>query len=129
MPATRSMCAFQTIVYARACGQAVRYAIVACTGLNVGTLALKDSIGRLTRGMEADIIAVDGDPAAKCERPRPALARPFGSWRPSGTKRSTADIQGRFGRLNRQPTVVRLAKSGNSVEIVDGCSHQPANGG
>jgi hypothetical protein len=116
-------------VYARACGQAVRYAIVVCTALNVGTLALKDGIGRLTRGMEADIIAVDGDPAAKCERPRPALARPFGSSRPSGTKRSTADIQGRFGRLNRQPTSVRLAKSGNSVEIVVGCSHQPANGG
>ena len=115
-------------VYARACGQVVRDAIVAFTALNVGALALKAASAG-SRAAGGDIIAVDGDPAAKSERPRPALVRPFGSWRSSGTKRSTADIQGRLGRLNRQPTVVRLAKSGNSVEIVDGCSHQPPNGG
>jgi N-acetylglucosamine-6-phosphate deacetylase len=49
-------------VYA-ACKQAVRMP----SSPSPRSLALKGSIGRLTRGTEADIIAADGDPTAKLE--------------------------------------------------------------
>jgi len=45
-------------------GQAPMDAIVAATSLNANVLALQDRIGTLAPGMEADLIAVDGDPLA-----------------------------------------------------------------
>ena len=43
-------------------GQAAMDAITAVTALNAGALGLGDRIGALAPGMEADLIAVDGDP-------------------------------------------------------------------
>jgi imidazolonepropionase-like amidohydrolase len=43
-------------------GQPAMDAIVAVTSLNAEALDLKDRIGALAPGMEADLIAVDGDP-------------------------------------------------------------------
>jgi imidazolonepropionase-like amidohydrolase len=43
-------------------GQPAMDAIVAATSLNAEALALQDRIGSLAPGMEADLIAVDGDP-------------------------------------------------------------------
>ncbi len=43
-------------------GQPAMDAIIAATSLNAEALGLKDRIGALAPGMEADIIAVDGDP-------------------------------------------------------------------
>jgi imidazolonepropionase-like amidohydrolase len=43
-------------------GQPAMDAIVAVTSLNAEALGLKDRIGALAPGMEADLIAVDGDP-------------------------------------------------------------------
>ncbi len=43
-------------------GEAPMHAIVAATSLNAGALGLADRIGAIAPGLEADIIAVDGDP-------------------------------------------------------------------
>jgi len=43
-------------------GQAAMDAIIGATSLNAEALGLKDRIGSLAAGMEADLIAVDGDP-------------------------------------------------------------------
>ena len=43
-------------------GQPAMEAIVAATSLNAAALRLNDQIGSLAAGMEADLIAVDGDP-------------------------------------------------------------------
>jgi imidazolonepropionase-like amidohydrolase len=43
-------------------GQPAMEAIVAATSLNAAALGLQDRIGSLAPGMEADLIAVDGDP-------------------------------------------------------------------
>ena len=43
-------------------GQAAMDAIVAATSLNAESLGMKDRIGAIAPGMEADLIAVDGDP-------------------------------------------------------------------
>jgi imidazolonepropionase-like amidohydrolase len=45
-------------------GQPTMDAIVAVTSLNAEALGLQDTIGSLAPGMEADLIAVDGDPAS-----------------------------------------------------------------
>src|SRR5439155_20120940 len=45
-------------------GQAPMDAIVSTTSLNAEAIGLADRIGTLTPGMEADLIAVDGDPLA-----------------------------------------------------------------
>ena len=39
-------------------------AIVGATSLNASALAMQDRIGALQPGMEADLIAIDGDPLA-----------------------------------------------------------------
>jgi len=43
-------------------GQAAMDAIIAATSLNAAAVGLQDRIGSLAPGMEADLIAVDGDP-------------------------------------------------------------------
>ncbi len=43
-------------------GQPAMDAIVAATSLNAAALGLADRIGTLSVGMDADLIAVDGDP-------------------------------------------------------------------
>jgi imidazolonepropionase-like amidohydrolase len=43
-------------------GQPAMDAIVAATSLNAAALGMQDRIGSLAPGMEADVIAVDGDP-------------------------------------------------------------------
>src|SRR3989449_2168746 len=43
-------------------GEAPMHAIVAATSLNAAALGLSDRIGAIAAGLEADIIAVDGDP-------------------------------------------------------------------
>src|SRR3989441_8588615 len=43
-------------------GEAPMHAIVAATSLNAAALGLSDRIGAIVAGLEADIIAVDGDP-------------------------------------------------------------------
>lgn len=43
-------------------GQAPMDAIVAATSLAAESIGMKDRIGTLAPGMEADVIAVDGDP-------------------------------------------------------------------
>ena len=43
-------------------GQPAKDAIVAVTSLNAASLGLQDRIGTLAPGMEADLIAVDGNP-------------------------------------------------------------------
>jgi imidazolonepropionase-like amidohydrolase len=43
-------------------GQRPMEAIVSATSLNAEALGLADRIGRIAPGMEADLIAVDGDP-------------------------------------------------------------------
>jgi imidazolonepropionase-like amidohydrolase len=51
------------IVYrVQVAGQPAMDAIVAATSLNAESLGLKDRIGAVAPGMEADLIAVDGDP-------------------------------------------------------------------
>jgi imidazolonepropionase-like amidohydrolase len=45
-------------------GQPAMDAIVAVTSLNAEALGLQDTIGSLAPGMEADLIAVDGDPVS-----------------------------------------------------------------
>ncbi len=51
------------IVYrVREGGQPAMDAIVAATSLNAAALGLSDRIGTLAPGMDADLIAVDGDP-------------------------------------------------------------------
>jgi imidazolonepropionase-like amidohydrolase len=45
-------------------GQPAMDAIVAVTSLNATALAMQDRIGSLAPGMEADLIAVDGNPVA-----------------------------------------------------------------
>ncbi len=44
-------------------GEAPMHAIVAATSLNADALGLADRIGTIAPGLEADIIAVDGDPS------------------------------------------------------------------
>jgi imidazolonepropionase-like amidohydrolase len=46
----------------REAGQAPMAAIVSATSLNATALGLGDRIGSVATGMEADLIAVDGDP-------------------------------------------------------------------
>ena len=43
-------------------GQPAMAAIIAATSLNAAALGLSDRIGTLAAGMEADLIALDGDP-------------------------------------------------------------------
>src|SRR5439155_8690944 len=43
-------------------GQTPMDAIVAATSLNAEALGMKDEIGSIAPGMQADLIAVDGDP-------------------------------------------------------------------
>jgi imidazolonepropionase-like amidohydrolase len=43
-------------------GQPAMDAIISATSINADAIALKDRIGSLAPGMEADLIAVDGDP-------------------------------------------------------------------
>ena len=43
-------------------GDAPMHAIIAATSLNAGAMGLGDRIGAIAPGLEADIIAVDGDP-------------------------------------------------------------------
>ncbi len=51
------------IVYrVREGGQPAMDAIVAATSLNAAALGLQDRIGTLAPGMDADLIAIDGDP-------------------------------------------------------------------
>jgi imidazolonepropionase-like amidohydrolase len=45
-------------------GQPAMDAIIAVTSLNATALGLQDRIGSLAPGMEADLIAVDGDPVS-----------------------------------------------------------------
>src|SRR5207244_7268001 len=44
-------------------GEAPMHAIVSATSLNAAALGLSDRIGAIAAGLEADIIAVDGDPS------------------------------------------------------------------
>src|SRR5262249_55051556 len=53
------------IIYrVRNAGQSAMDAIMAATALNAEALGLGDRIGTLAPGMEADLIAVNGDPLA-----------------------------------------------------------------
>ena len=53
----------EEIVYrVQAAGQPARDAIVGATSLNAASLGLTDRIGALAAGLDADPIAVDGDP-------------------------------------------------------------------
>lgn len=52
----------ETIYRVQVGGQAPMAAIIATTSLNAEALGLKDRIGTLAAGYDADIIAVDGDP-------------------------------------------------------------------
>jgi len=52
----------ETIYRVREGGQATMDAITAATSLNAEALGLGDRIGTLAPGMEADLIAIDGDP-------------------------------------------------------------------
>lgn len=52
----------ETIYRVQAAGQAPMDAIVGTTSLNAEALGLKDRIGTLAAGFDADIIAIDGDP-------------------------------------------------------------------
>ena len=53
----------EEIVYrVQVAGQPARYAIVGATSLNAASLGLTDRIGALAAGLDADLIAVDGDP-------------------------------------------------------------------
>ena len=45
-------------------GEAPMHAIVSATSLNAESLHLGNKIGSIAPGMEADIIATDGDPTA-----------------------------------------------------------------
>jgi cytosine/adenosine deaminase-related metal-dependent hydrolase len=54
----------ETVYRVREGGQAAMDAIVAVTSLDAEALGLKNRIGTLAPGMEADLIAVDGDPTA-----------------------------------------------------------------
>jgi imidazolonepropionase-like amidohydrolase len=50
------------IVRVQVGGQSAMDAIIGATSLNAEALGLKDSIGAIAPGMQADLIAVDGDP-------------------------------------------------------------------
>ncbi|HUQ17303.1 MAG TPA: amidohydrolase family protein [Candidatus Saccharimonadales bacterium] len=53
----------QEVVYrVKTAGQPAMDAITAVTSLNAQALGLGDQIGRIASGLEADLIAVDGDP-------------------------------------------------------------------
>jgi imidazolonepropionase-like amidohydrolase len=52
----------ETVYRVQAGGQPAMDAVTAVTALNAGALGLGDRIGALAPGMEADLIAVDGDP-------------------------------------------------------------------
>ena len=44
------------------CGQAAMDAIMGATSINADAMDVADKIGSLAPGMEADLIAIDGDP-------------------------------------------------------------------
>jgi imidazolonepropionase-like amidohydrolase len=67
----RGQNAWETIYRVREGGQAAMDAIMAVTALNAKALGFGDRIGALVPGMEADLIAVDGDPLTDI----PALQR------------------------------------------------------
>jgi imidazolonepropionase-like amidohydrolase len=54
----------ETVYRVKVGGQPAMDAIVAVTSLNAQALGLQGTIGSLASGMEADLIAVDGDPVA-----------------------------------------------------------------
>ena len=59
----------EEIIYrVRSGGQAAMDAIVGATSLNAASLGMQDRIGALAPGMEADLIAVDGDPTKDVTR-------------------------------------------------------------
>ena len=52
----------ETVYRVQAGGQNAMDAIVGVTSLNAQALGMADKIGTIAPGMEADLIAVDGDP-------------------------------------------------------------------
>jgi imidazolonepropionase-like amidohydrolase len=52
----------ETVYRVQTGGQDAMEAIVGLTALNAGALGLADTLGTIAPGMDADLVAVDGDP-------------------------------------------------------------------